>query len=158
MKLISMTDYVEWIKFKNPEEFASDDLHDGVRGKFNRICLYAKFLKQPLTLGMFVPCDEERNVLEEPDRPPSSLHLKMYESELNQYQQAKERVLFEGFKMFAWNHSKDTPFMIGLDKSFGCVYWLHEDGWSLSKGIKTVEDLILYQPTLTKSAIKQLGL
>ena len=40
MKLISMTDFVLYKKESHTQ-----------------IMKYAKFLKQPLTLGMFVPCD-----------------------------------------------------------------------------------------------------
>lgn len=45
---------------------------------------YANFLKQPLTLGMFVPCDEDGNLLVSFD---------------DRYEESKERVLFEGFEI-----------------------------------------------------------
>lgn len=35
--------------------------------KIDEIFNYARFLKKPLQLGMFVPCDLEGNVLEEPE-------------------------------------------------------------------------------------------
>lgn len=34
----------------------------------SKVNTYASFLKQPLKLGMFVPCDEDGNVLEEPKK------------------------------------------------------------------------------------------
>ena len=52
---------------------------------------------------MFVPCDENSNVLEEPTRSYSGftheqdILTKKYWFEVNQYQQAKERVIFDGF-------------------------------------------------------------
>tara|TARA_B100001765_G_C19461716_1_gene319567 strand:- start:27 stop:527 length:501 start_codon:yes stop_codon:yes gene_type:complete len=89
-------------------------------GALESIAGYNNFLKQPLTLGMFVPCDDEGNVLDdsfsgEPvladykierfntetgatyddgyDYQEFELHNKYYEI----YQQAEEKVLFKGF-------------------------------------------------------------
>ena len=97
MKLISMTDYLP----ENP---------------------YSKFLKQPLELWMFVPCDDNGNVLKEPIINDS---IKIWT-----YQQAKERCLFEGFE--------------NIEK--------------IAIKFKTIEDVIFLHPTLTKTAIKHLGL
>lgn len=63
------------------------------------------FLEQPLTLGVFVPCDSEGNVLEKPKNYDEWLKKKLntpYELDLNkyeQYQQALDRVVFEGFEV-----------------------------------------------------------
>ena len=73
-KLISMTDFVLL------------DKHAGSPINMNK--QYAHFLKQPLKLGMFVPCDEKGNILEDPGLIPS------YKLEI--YRKAKDRVLFEG--------------------------------------------------------------
>jgi hypothetical protein len=55
---------------------------------------WAKFLGQKPELWMFIPCDEEGNVLEEP------LHYAEFTRyETNKYQQALSRVIFEGFKL-----------------------------------------------------------
>lgn len=56
-KLIEMTDYVleQW------NRAGIEELQ-----KYYNIAKYAYFLKQPLTLGDFIPCDENGNVLEEP--------------------------------------------------------------------------------------------
>ena len=60
MKLISMTDFVfEQKNFWNGNEFEFEEL--------GKDCVkYANFLKQPLKLEMFFPCDEDGNVLEMP--------------------------------------------------------------------------------------------
>ena len=61
---------------------------------------YDDFLEQPLKLEMFVPCDEEGNILEEPKRwedylqYPDSFDGNKEWGELYDYQQAKEKVLF----------------------------------------------------------------
>ena len=54
---------------------------------------YANFLKQPLKLWMFIPCDENGDVLEEPI-------CQEYALANQKYQQAKERCLFEGFEIY----------------------------------------------------------
>lgn len=95
MKLISMTDYV----FEQKRPIPSADLHemDYYYKEYEiveKIFNYANFLKQPLKLGMFVPCDENDVPLDEP---------KDYEHNVKkrEYQQAKERVIFEGFEKYS---------------------------------------------------------
>ena len=58
--LIPMTDFV--LEQLNEQNSRTKPM----REVFNSLEKYAKFLKQPLKLEMFVPCDEEGNVLEEP--------------------------------------------------------------------------------------------
>ena len=71
-----------------------------MREVFNSLEKYAKFLKQPLKLEMFVPCDEDGNILKEPKRwedylqYPDSFDGNKEWDELYDYQQAKEKVLF----------------------------------------------------------------
>ena len=61
---------------------------------------YAQFLKTPLKLEMFVPCDEEGDILEEPTNYEKRLLNMMteYNDEVYTYYQAKAKVLFEGFE------------------------------------------------------------
>lgn len=93
-KLISMVDFV------NREERVNEQTD--IEGKIKHICdftekviNYANFLKQPLTLGMFVPCVDSVPIEE-----PSGIHCTSLDGTieanrlLEQYQQAKERVLF----------------------------------------------------------------
>ena len=87
MKLISMTDFV--LNLDN------EDLNEQ---KIQSIFDYANFLKQPLKLEMFVPCDDDGNVLEEPDSIGVGNDF-YYERALGQYEEAKEKVLFEGFEV-----------------------------------------------------------
>lgn len=96
--LIPMTDFViEYAPKFNP--FGTDE---------QILCLdyihnYAKFLKQPLKLEMFVPCDENGNILEEPQMRPERNSFDEEDmdydaQELYDYIKAKEKVLFEGFE------------------------------------------------------------
>lgn len=63
------------------------------------------FLSQPLTLGMFVPCDEEGGVMDAPDL---RLLSKEEKKKVNgRYKAAFDRVIFDGFEVtksdiFTW--------------------------------------------------------
>ncbi|AQX52529.1 hypothetical protein CMT42_15435 [Elizabethkingia anophelis] len=69
---------------------------------YQNILKYAQFLKQSLALWMFVPVDENRNILKEPnvneymdsDNEPNNTYF--WEAE--EYRKAKDKVLFEGFE------------------------------------------------------------
>lgn len=103
--------------------------------RFERILKYAKFLKQPLTLSMFVPTDDDGNVLSNPK--DSTLQ---YQKRIDKYQQAKERVIFEGCGIFDnW-----------------CLHL--ENGYLLCKtediNKHTIEDIVCYNLTITTNAVK----
>jgi hypothetical protein len=120
-KLISMTDFV----LEQDKDFKPTRTYKEL------VINYANFLKKPLNLGMFVPCDEEGNVLEEP------LHIELYEEDTYdfdclQYQQAKYRVFFVGFE------SSKSGYVYNSDISFNEKY---------IKG-KKIEDLIDHNLTL----------
>ena len=122
-RLISMTDFVlEQNQYREQ--------------RFSQIVDYALFLKQPLELWMFVPCDEEVNVLE-------NHNLTEYDKEMNFeqeqiYQQAKERVIFEGFIYDGFKYIECKNYCINIS--------------NLPK--LTIEHLIKHNLTLTETAIK----
>lgn len=139
-----MTDYIDSIQDNPQIDVLSADT-------MVNLITYKDFLKQSLELWMFVPCDENGNVLENKSCDiscdPSDFSengkcgLNGCYNQSKHYQQAQERVLFEGFeydnKMEYW-HNKHISF----DEEF-CEN-------------KTIEDLIQYNLTLTQTAIKQL--
>jgi hypothetical protein len=131
MKLISMTDFV--LEQEQPTYLEKEEFED----VFYKIHNYAKFLKQPLELRMFVPTDENGNVLEKPNAGMFG-----YDHVYNNYNKAQERVLFEGFKVKGdfWLSNGE----LYIDEEF-CEN-------------KTIEDLIDFDVTLTLTALKQLGL
>lgn len=106
--LIPMTDFVIEIdenkpKFKNFSSFSEINQYE-ING-YNKIRNYATFLKQPLKLEMFVPCDENGNILEEPQMRPERNSFDEEDmdydaQELYDYIKAKKKVLFEGFKPY----------------------------------------------------------
>lgn len=84
--LISMTDFV-FLMRENKQK-------DNIR-RFWACERYAKFLKQPLILGMVIPCDEYGNTIELIQRGDASEHDRVVNQNL--FNEAKERCLFEGF-------------------------------------------------------------
>jgi len=100
------------------------------------------FGKQPLEIWQFVPCklvDGVWAVLEEPNKYTSNLEIN------DEYQQAKDRCLFEGFEYDKYGFSV-------LKNKKGCGF----DEEYMTE--HTIEDLVKYNLELTKTAQKQLGL
>lgn len=124
--------------------------------KLQTIRSYAKFLKQPLTLGMFVPCDEEGNPMLEPGSGPIYTHSEDY---MNRYKSAKNRCLFEGFEIRVPKSnfydlqiiSKDQYFSFDRTKKGLWIYDVDTPMYRL-----TIESILedLYNISLTPTAIK----
>ena len=89
--LKSMTDFViyQYEKLKNEEINTLDYA-------FNT-CIYANFLKKPLKLGYFIPCDENDKPLEKPIHKfiTRDCNENEFDEYSYKYQEAKQRVLFE---------------------------------------------------------------
>lgn len=159
-----MTDFV----MEQTKSFEAVDLLDHLEIRdlvLSRIEKYAKFLKQPLKLGMFIPCDEDGNVLEEPRTCCSSRECGCmgmpynYDSQegIDKYFEAKKRVLFEGFHYNPGKVLRECP---SISNGLIHVFWFDNitQLWSKSNNVNTVEDLTKYNLTLTPTSIKQLGL
>lgn len=174
MKLISMVDFVLYIRSMTTSEICKTypkrfslpvwkgDQSEMVKDmlavdaiKWDVVGEYAKFLKQPLELWMFVPVDSDGSVLEEPhwtDDYESENGTERFGSECEEYRQAKSRCLFEGFEV-------DEVMNITCgDICSGFYYDKGSKLWKLSDEKETIEDLVPYGLTLTAMAIKKLGL
>ena len=150
MKLVSMTDYV---LSQEKKGLQNTDRHL----RFESIFRYAKFLNQPLALGMFVPCDSDVYILK---KPPYDLDLSLYE----QYSEAKERVLFINV-----SYSFDEIYRVfEIECGDVCIYYDVENDQFISDSassdvllieIECLSDMIKKSNKdiwLTESAIKQL--
>jgi hypothetical protein len=118
---------------------------------------YATFLKQTLTFGMFIPCDDEGNILEEPKgfrdyiNNKDSVNPAKNNDHILQFEKAKGKVLFEGFEYI---------------ESDGHHYALCEKNSlrinKLNMGIYTIEDLIKKEEynrlTFTPAALDAIGI
>lgn len=130
-KLISMTDFVLEQKLMLNIQ--------GYEKKFiSNVSNYANFLKQPLELEMFVPVDEEGNVFEEPIETVGGVELYS-----EKYQNAKEKVLFEGCVY-------DDEMEVVRSDNGTDLFYIPESS------IYTIETLMERELQLTESAIKQL--
>ena len=127
--LISMTDFV--LEQSSILRHSGDSFNIKKYDYIIKSEYYAKFLKQPLELWMFVPCDKEGNVLEK--RAPL---IGMYDLKTIKYQESKERCLFKGFTYDGLQY---------IDYQNYCINVL-----TLPK--LTVENLIKYNLTLTETA------
>lgn len=158
-KLISMIERIDEIE----NEFMPCSLSEGQSkavADLGRIIKHKNFLKQNLSelylvngviahpLNRFVPTDLDGNVLEEPRSEKDIIQdsigncRRITNKELK-FQQAKQRVLFEGFEMTVNVHG-----VWYVEKSGGCI---------CSDTNSTVEDVVKFNPTLTQTALKMIG-
>lgn len=151
MELKSMTDFV--IEQNKINFIAYDEL-------WNRVLKYANFIKKPLKLEMFVPCDKDGNVLKEPHYYKDFTfnyfdNISGYDLlKCKKYQKAKKKVLFEGFKVTDADNGK--KYLWNGDKLFSIFY----DNTNPFEP-KTIEDLTsisIHTLNLSSNAINELGL
>lgn len=147
-KLVSMVDFVlEQVKLLKTEK-------NNILQFRNNITDYANFLKQPLTLSMFIPTDENGDVLKEPCLSCSD---NCNFDKCLEYQQAKQRVLFEGFELVKDKYKDTLREIVYLPNTHKQVWrkLTYHNGkveiffFNYYNDFKTIEDLIPYNLTLT---------
>ena len=148
-KLISMTDYVLQRANKSVSEYSITETFKNGAKITNEIFEYAKFLKTPLTLSMFVPCDENETVLEYPKNISISDSFQFEKATLN-YLEAKENILFKGFSIKERNCN--SSFFKYIENGFIAVYYFNEKSQKFEPNtdFKTIEDLIPYNLEILK--------
>lgn len=113
---------------------------------------YTNFLDQPLKLWMFIPCDKEGNPIENPkDSNRDFFKDTAYKYELRQYQEAKDKVLFEGFETTGVCEN----YVIIESKEYVFTWSLFRGEFMTIKGDR-VNDLIKYNLKLTQTAQTQI--
>lgn len=124
---------------------------------------YSIFLERPLTLGMFVACDENGNVLTEPyfykDWLINKNNFRPDEIQtFDIYQKAKEKVLFQHAKYNDIQPSTDWNFYSLKGVKIAEANNLGK--YNLVYRLNTIEDLLnrIKDIELTESAIKQIGI
>lgn len=136
-ELIPMTDFVLNVKIEDTIDKDAAEIYQN----------YARFLKQPLTLGMLVPCDEKGNVLKEPSIDFDGTN-QVYQT---RYERAKEKVLFDVRLTKREEISYCVCYRVS-SKEFS----FHFDYYPDSSGDRTIEECIEFKLPLTESALKQL--
>ncbi len=122
---------------------------------------FDKFLKLKLELWQFIPCKLVYGVwfvLEEPDytKYANYANSMRYREELKEYQEAKYRVLFEGFIFDAESNQLHNE-EVGIHIFFnGLTVEIFSDPDTFY--IETIEEITPYQLTLTASAKTKIGL
>lgn len=152
MKLISMTDFILKIDGIEPKavNFSSiTDIRNYQLNSYSKIVNYANFLKQPLKLGMFIPCDENEESLNYQEIKQSVIDgTETWDIWYN----AQERLIFKGFEL------------VEVYK-YGALLEMNFDDFSEKTTIlfeDTIEGLLTYSFNpifeLTDSAIKQFNI
>jgi len=113
------------------------------------------FLKQLLEIWMFVPCDENGVIFEEPERVHFSTDFD-YKAELSVYQEAKGRCLFNGFELIEM--SNNLRVIIEPTESCQVFASIYGEPFYKCKQFETIEDLLEYDIELTLTTLKQIGL
>lgn len=127
MKLISMTDFV---------------LLEENYGSFRKCFEYANFLKQHLTLGLFIPCDDDGNFLEQPIDTIGG--VEMY---AKRYEEVQSKVLFRGFEVI-----KQSTYSVQIESDKNIIFFTDLKNVVFNKTVvKTIEDLIPYNLDLAVS-------
>lgn len=164
-RLIGMTDFVLERSLKDISEFTITEAFKNGAKVMNEIFSYANFLKQPLKLEMFVPCDDDGNVLEEKIIYSKEEGCVFDSANFDKYENAKSKVLFEGFE-FTESQKYSVNNKIKLSVS---PYGLKDEKLSLTKlndenkfhtwfQLFTIEDLVQCDLILTPNAIKKFKL
>lgn len=140
MKLISMTTFVQ-------QELKGKVLYHHLEKVVN----YSDFLRKPLELWMFVPCgliNFDWIVLQEPrhlfnDNIGNNISkIRQRQLYVKKYEQAKERCLFKGFTPINTNNPDVDGLLLFGEKT------IYPDDFY------TIEDIVMYNPELTETAIK----
>ena len=157
--LIPMTDFVNNVG--NMENYPSHE------NALSWIYNYATFLKLPLKLEMFVPCDEDGNIWQYPPtkeewewaQKDSADAEQSFKRKKHYYEKAKEKIMFEGFDVF--NSATKNPDIInrnlGIIICFNSIISVMIEGANGYGGFSNneilIEQLSQYNLELTPAAL-----
>lgn len=141
MKLIPLSNYITDLRensivspFEDDEEVLGYD-----KQALELIYNYTYFLKQPLELRMFMPCDNEGKPFKgAPLSPAPDAEWIRWENEREEFLKAKEKVLFAGFIKSIYGFNDRNFELESNNVQIG--YWKDIPGyWTIN--FKSVEDL-----------------
>ncbi|CAI9673423.1 MULTISPECIES: hypothetical protein [Elizabethkingia] len=157
-KLIPMTEFtLQKCKFLEIE--SNDDLKLNMESHFALLSIrrYAQFLKQPLALWMFVSINSKGEIAQRPEWKNNKGGELQFEYENKEYEEAKSRVLFEGFKLLSdYNGMYRLRNAQNVDITFDSHGCYAEPFDSIpGKRINTIEEITYLDLTLTET-VKQI--
>ena len=122
--LIPMTDFVLKQNYTTTLDMSQRDFYDKELSIFEKIRRYANFLKKPLKLGYFIPCDENDVPLEEPifHEPNNESEIGNYQLLRDEFEEAKQRVLFEGFELLEEEYNDCWTFLNVIENTKICIH------------------------------------
>ena len=142
MELVKLSKYVKEVR---PNHMRYEEYH---YNRLQEILKYNNFLLTKLSLGLFIPCDKEGKPLEKPENfsnwqegmmITSDLSTGIWYEECKQYQEAQDRVVFEGFTEL-YVLSKEASFYVKSPANTISFYKV--DGvWIAEYADATIEDL-----------------
>jgi len=121
---------------------------------------YTEFITKPLELGMFVPCHLDGTIIEEITQFDPDITSQYYAAQIWQnslFEEAKERVLFDGF--YEFNPTQTNPDVKSVRNIENVnVFWYNSiECWYLSHGIFTIENLVKYNLELKPNVSSMFG-
>ncbi|EKT4500961.1 hypothetical protein JE943_000943 [Flavobacterium psychrophilum] len=153
--LISMTDFV----LEQVEQLSQQEIN--ILQFRNSITGYANFLKQPLTLGMFIPVDNYGNILEKQETNEGNT-VNEFNAYCRLYESAKDRCLFKGFekKHYPIEEFDNIELTIKYKHCYVGIKYKDEDNIQLNDICKeqTIEDLLGQNLQLTEAVFSQLNI
>jgi len=171
MKLLSMIDFVlNKEQARTEDEYFKEGFYSDCNARIlSQIFNYATFLNQHLNLGMFVPAievDGNWEVLEMPKNFEATMKGNYFTSSkselflLQQYQQYKDKVLFEGFELtkvddLGYYDLRNEAAIIEVYNPLDAETEFLD---ILDNGLYKINDLIKYAPTLTAKGQQLRGL
>lgn len=114
---------------------------------------YARFLKQPLKLGMFLRCNDNGNPLSEPEpyerrNSYDEISLEYDDDEVQEYKKAKENVFFENVEIYKnWKYN-----LYYLSKIEFAKTDFKTNHFTINYPFDNVESIIGLKPKLTQYA------
>lgn len=114
--------------------------------KLEAIENYADFLSEPITLRMFVPCDENGNILPEPQMRAErnsfdEVDIDYDVQELYDYIEAKKKVFFKGPEVLEEKDGNETHYYLILS-GMSIMNKIQGYDWETNPGFERVETLL----------------
>lgn len=134
----------QWKRMHVMDNLQLGDITPAIR--FNN---YVALCDMDLALWMFVPCDGEGNVLEEPTDQYNTPQY--YEAQMFQFEKAKKRVIFEGFQYSKRKEKGSKHYLIYKGDKF--AVWNEGYNFTDNGSFKTIQDLTNLGLVIRKEAV-----
>ena len=142
--LIPLSDRIEDINILNEDD-------DVFREKVNATI---RFGKQPINLGQFIPCDEDGNVLEEPNWTFGENNILFLDQKI--WREAQDRVIFKGLTIEKCTSKLDGEEFLGVTlNGTWCGGWDYFLITRVKGKDSTLEDLTHLNLELTDNALNR---